>query len=78
MDSKVFQDELHRKPFEVFDIKTTDGDTFRIIHPDYAILSPDGMTVVAFDRDSHHRIIDMRHIVSLEPPRRPASQKGRR
>lgn len=78
MKSKAFRDELHKRPFDVFDIKTTGGDTFRVIHPDYAIISPDGNTVIAFNQDSHHRVIDMRHIVSLEPVKRAASQKARR
>lgn len=78
MNSDAFRNELRKQPFQQFDIKTTDGDTFRVLHPDYAIVSPDGETVIAFERGSHYRVMAMNHIISLEPVRRPAPKKGKR
>lgn len=78
MNDEAFRNELKKVPFQQFDIKTTDGDTFRVIHPDYAMVSPDGETVIAFEQGSHYRVVSMQHVVSLEPVRQPPSRKGKR
>jgi hypothetical protein len=69
---------LTREPFQPFDIKTADGDTIHVFHPDYAIRSPSGETAIVFDRDDHMRIINLRMVVTLEPRRQPPSRKGKR
>ncbi len=56
---------LKIEPFRQFDIKTTDGDTFTVIHPDYAMLSPDEAEAIVYDKDGHFRVIDTSHIVTL-------------
>ena len=65
---------LRASPFKPFDIKTADGDTIHVFHPDYAIRSPGGRTAVVFDREDHMRIVNMEMVVTLEP-RRPAAAK---
>ena len=69
---------LNAQPFKPFDVKTTDGDTFRLIHPDFAMISPLESEVIFYDKDGHFRVVDMDHIVSLEPvkeqPRRPGKR----
>ena len=69
---------LNAQPFRPFDVKTTDGDTFRLDHPDFAMISPDETEVVCFDKDSHFRMVDMTHIVSLEPVRNGSRKTGKR
>jgi hypothetical protein len=59
-------------------VKTTDGDTFRIHHPDYALINLDDTAVTIFDADEHYRVVAMNHIVSLEPVRDAARKQGRR
>jgi hypothetical protein len=69
---------LKTEPFQPFDIKTADGDTIHVHHPDFAIRSPSGLTAVIFDKDDHMRILNMRMVVTLEPKRPPAKKRAKR
>lgn len=69
---------LKAEPFQPFDIKTADGDTIHVFHPDFAIRSPSGATAVVFERDGHMRIVNLRMIVTLEPRRDQPARKGKR
>jgi hypothetical protein len=61
---------LRTQPFKVFDIRTTDGDTFHVFHPDYCMISPRGDIAVVYEKaDEGHRVINLRQVVSLEPSR---------
>ncbi len=73
-----FRDLLRAEPFREFDVKTADGDTLRVIHPDFAIISPDETEVIIYDKDSHFRIVAMDLIVQLEPVRPPAKKRAKR
>jgi hypothetical protein len=77
MTAKEFRGLLHAQPFRPFLVKTTDGDTHRVDHPDYALISPPKTEVVIFDKDGHFRHVAMNHIVSLEPVRN-GKKSGRR
>lgn len=66
------------QPFRPFLVKTTDGDTFHVEHPDYALVSPKGREVVIFDKDDHFRIVAIDHIVTLEPVRDQQKRTDRR
>ena len=66
---------LNAQPFRPFVVKTTDGDTHRVEHPDYALISPPKTEVVIYDKDGHFRHVAMNHIVSLEPIRGNGSKK---
>ena len=69
---------LNAQPFRPFDVKTTDGDTFRLNHPDFAMISPDETEVLCYDKDNNFRMVDMNHIVSLEPVREHPKKAGKR
>ena len=69
---------LNAQPFQPFVVKTTDGDTFRVNHPDFAMISPLNTEVIFYDKDGHFHIVAMTHIVSLEPVREPAKKIGKR
>lgn len=78
MTARKFRDLLRSQPFRPFLVKTTDGDTYRVIHPDFALITPSGREVVIVDRDDHHRWVAMNHIVSLEPVRNGSKKPGKR
>lgn len=67
---------LTAQPFKPFMIKTTDGDTFGVHHPDYAMVSPGKTEVAFFDADDHFRLVAMKHIVTLEPVHGNGSKKA--
>lgn len=76
MTAAEFRNMLKAQPFRPFAVKTTDGDTHRVAHPDYALISPAKTEVVIYDKDGHFRHVAMNHIVSLEPVRSNGSKKS--
>jgi hypothetical protein len=75
MNAERFHELLRSQPFRPFRVKTTDGDTFEVDHPDYAMVSRDDTDVAIYDKDNHFRLVAMDHIVSLEPVRSNGSKK---
>jgi hypothetical protein len=78
MKAAAFRKMLKTEPFAPFLVKTTDGDTFRVHHPDFAIVSPVDTEVIVYDKDGHFYIVAMSHIVSLEPVRNGSRKPGKR
>lgn len=78
MNAEKFREMLRAKPFRRFLVKTTDGDTFTVDHPDYALVGPRDGVVVLFDKDEHFRIVSMDHVVTLEPARNGVRKPGKR
>ena len=73
-----FKDQLRLQPFKPFLVKTTDGDTFSVSHPDFAMVSPQGTEVIIYEKDNHFHVVAMAHVVSLEPARNGAKRSGKR
>jgi hypothetical protein len=66
-------------PFAPFHIKTTDGDTFTIAHPDFAMISPGGDMVIVYAKEEEgHRVLNLRQVVSMEPVRDTSKKPGKR
>ena len=78
MTAAEFRGMLRLKPFRPFLVKTTDGDTHRVEHPDFAFISPANTEVVIYDKDGHFRHVAMNHIVCPEPVRNGSKKPGRR
>lgn len=74
----TLRDQLRSQPFRPFDVKTADGDTFRVAHPDYAMISPKYTEVIIYDKDGHFRVVAVDLIVSVEPVREQAKKPGKR
>ena len=60
------RDFNRRHPFEPFEVKTADGDTFHVSHPDFAIVSESGETAEVHERDGYFRVLNLRAVVSIE------------
>ena len=69
---------LTAQPFTQFEIRLADGDTIRIHHPDYAIVSPNRRQALAYDKDGHLRIIKLRLATSVEPAKSQEKRRGKR
>lgn len=69
---------LRTQSFRPFLVKTTDGDTFRVDHPDYAMVSPGNHDLAIFDKDDHFRLVAIDHIVTLEPVREAGRKSVKR
>ena len=70
---------MHAVPFSKFRIKTTDGDTFTIEHPDFVMISPQGDMAILYAREEEgHQVLNLRHVVSMEPVRNGSRKPGKR
>lgn len=63
-------------PFQPFDIRTADGDTIHVEHPDFVARSPGASTTIVYDREGHFRIINLDMVVTLEPSRAKPTRKA--
>lgn len=64
------RDLLRAHPFVPFDIRTTDGDTFHVFHPDFCMISPRGdMATLHEKEDGGARNLNLRQVVSFAPKR---------
>ena len=78
MTAGAVRDQIKARPFRPFSIKTADGDTFQVHHPDFAMISPNGTEIAIYDQDEHFRIVAMDLIVSVEPVREQKKKPGKR
>ena len=78
MTVEGFRIALLAQPFAPFFVKTTDGDTFTVRHPDHAIVTDEVGVVTIHDPDGHYRLVAMPHIVSIEPVREQTRKPGKR
>ena len=70
---------MHAEPFAKFRIKTTDGDTFTIDHPDFIMISPRGDMAVVYAREEEgHHLLNLRQVVSMEAVRNGSKNPGKR
>ncbi len=60
---------MRAAPFRPFEIRTADGDTIQVVHPDFVARSPLGDTAIIYDREGHHRVINLHQVVTMEPTR---------
>jgi hypothetical protein len=70
---------LRAQPFRPFTIHLPEGRTVRVAHHDFALLSPDGRTLLAYEPDNSFNMIDVMLIASVEvgpPPPAPAPTNG--
>ena len=57
----------HAVPFVPFLIKTSDGQQYRVKHPDYVAFSPKGGRIVVFADEEATTTLSALHIVAVEP-----------
>ena len=58
---------LEAMPFKPFNLHIENGRTLKIQHPDFAMLSPDGWTLVLWGKDGGlYEMVDLDAVTSLE------------
>lgn len=60
---------VEHKPFRPFVVTTSTGESFRVPHREHVFLPPSKSEILIYDEDLHFRIIDVGHVVSIEPER---------
>ena len=70
---------MHAAPFLPIRIRTTDGDTFTVAHPDFIMISPRGDMAIFYPKEEPgHHVVNLRQIVSMEQVRNGSRKPGRR
>ena len=67
---------MNAEPFIPFVIKTSDGREYRVRHPDYLAISPNGAWMTVYADEEVGTMLSAAHVVAVEP--RPARTRGRR
>lgn len=70
MDHKEIRKLLTARPFQAFTVHLPEGRSVTVAHHDFAIISPDGRTLLAYETNSACNMIDVDLIASVEvgPP----------
>jgi hypothetical protein len=74
MRQEQVRELLRAQPFRPFTIHLPEGRTVQVVHHDFALLSPDGRTLLAYGPDSSFNMIDVMLIASIHvggPPEGP-------
>jgi hypothetical protein len=66
MRTEQLRDMLRAQPFRPFTIYLPEGRAVQVVHHDFALLSPDGRTLVAYGPDSSFDVIDVMLIASIQ------------
>lgn len=66
---KEVRDLLRVAPFTGLVLRTSDGQSIRVIHQDYIFIAPNHETLHVYDEDQHLHIINGRQLVSVTPAR---------
>jgi hypothetical protein len=71
---------LRARPFVPFTVHLPEGRSVHVSHPDFALVSPQGRTMLAYEPDESFNMIDVMLIASIEvgPPPAQASRRRHR
>ena len=59
MTSEQLKATIRQQPFRPFIIRTVDGRSFTVSHPDFVMVSPTGRTAILFEPDDNSSIVDL-------------------
>lgn len=76
MKADELRNLLKKQPFQPFVIHLPEGRQVRVAHHDFALLTPDGRTLVAYETDTSLNIIDVLLISSIQMGPAPAGAPG--
>jgi hypothetical protein len=61
------REAMHQQPFQSFVVRTVEGQTCQVRHPDFIATSTNGRIVTVFDEGGQH-IIDVRLVSEITYP----------
>ena len=70
MSSESIRDLLNRRPFARFRVILSNGDEYEIVHPEFVVLTKNGMVITYPDSD-RIAICAFLHIASVETEAAP-------
>jgi hypothetical protein len=66
MTNEQFRAAIRSQPFRPFTIHMDDGRQLKVNHPDFAVQSPSGRTVIVFGSDENYSVLDLLLMSELE------------
>jgi hypothetical protein len=66
MHREQIRELLRAQPFRSFTIHLPEGRQVKVVQHDFALLSPDGRTLLAYGPDNSFNMIDVMLIASIE------------
>lgn len=73
MHREELRNLMRAQPFRPFTIHLPEGRQVQVVHHDFALLSPDGRTLLAYGPDNSLNMIDVMLIASIEVGPPPAA-----
>jgi hypothetical protein len=64
------REAMHQQPFQSFIVRTVEGQTYEVRHPDFIATSTNGRIVTVFD-DAGQHILDVRLVSEITYPQVP-------
>ena len=68
---------LNAKPFRPFYIKLAEGRKARVFDKNFAMISPGGQTLLAYENKTHYNLIDIGSITGIEVNSPTKKKNGR-
>jgi len=81
MTSEKLRQALNAQPFQPFQIYLADGRRLKVPHPELLALSPSGRTMILYQPDDSHDVIDLLLVTRLhvgsngKARRKPGTQR---
>jgi hypothetical protein len=69
MLSSTIKEFMRAMPFVPFVVQMTDGRQFKVEHPDFVSISPQGSKLIVYDHDDHEVHLSGLLVASVEPLR---------
>jgi hypothetical protein len=67
MTIEKIREAMHQQPFVSFLVRTVEGQTYAVRHPDFIATSTNGRIVTVFD-DAGQHILDVRVVTAITYP----------
>lgn len=70
MTAETVRDWLLRRPFQPFRLRTSDGESYEVRHPEMAFVTRAEVVVGIAERNgipSRHRTLSLLHVTAVEP-----------
>jgi hypothetical protein len=78
MTIEKIRDVYNAQPFQPFIIHLADGREIPVHHRDFMATAPSGRTLIVYQPDDSHNIIDLLLVTDLEVPARINGSRKRR
>jgi hypothetical protein len=66
MTAEQIRNLLIQRPFQPFVVHLADGRQVRVDHYDWTIISPNGRTMIVYQKDNSFNIVDIMLVTDLE------------